>query len=102
MKEVKQPKRKKHRHLFLRLAVLAFIAYVVVALVDQQIQINAKTRELESLQQQIKVQAITNEDMQRIVEAGEGENSEYIERVARESLDLSHPGERVFINMAGN
>ena len=102
MKVIKQKKQGKARKIILRLAVLAFVAYVVVALVDQQMQISAKKQELEKLNEQIRIQEIENEDKRSIVESDDADNEEYIARVAREDLDFARPGERVFINIAGN
>lgn len=101
MKVMKRTKPKKQ--ILLRLAILAFAAYVVVALVDQQMQIRAKKQELESLQTQINIQEMKNEDIKRVIESGDEQNEEYIERAARgDNLNLAYPGERVFINIAGN
>ncbi len=94
--------RKKGKNIFLKLAVLAFCAYVIVTLVNQQVQISQKREVLDSLNQQISMQNIKNEQMKRVVESSEEENQTYIERVARESLDFAKQGERVFINIAGN
>lgn len=95
-------KQKKQKHLFLRLAVVAFAAYVVIALVDQQMQISAKKQQLASLDSQIRIQEIKNEDKRRVVESSDEDNQEYIERVAREDLDYAYAGERVFKIIAGN
>ena len=85
-------KRKKQRgSLLLKLAIFAFAAYIVFALVNQQVQINEKSQELADLQEQVETQKIKNE-----------ETKEYIERVAREDLDYAKPGERVFVNIAGD
>ena len=94
--------RKKGKNIFFKLAVLAFCAYVIVTLVNQQVQISQKREALDSLNQQISMQNIKNEQMKRVVESSEEENQTYIERVARESLDFAKQGERVFINIAGN
>lgn len=102
MKVVKQKRKGKAKSILLRLAVLAFVAYIVVVLVDQQVQISAKKEELEQLNEQIRIQEIENEDKRSIVESDDAENEEYIARVAREDLDFARPGERVFINIAGN
>ena len=45
---------------------------------------------------------IKNEDMKHALNADEEETKEYIERVAREDLDYAKPGERVFVNIAGD
>ena len=96
-------KRKKQRgSLLLKLAIFAFAAYIVFALVNQQVQINEKSQELAELQEQVETQKIKNEDMKHALNADEEETKEYIERVAREDLDYAKPGERVFVNIAGD
>ena len=96
-------KRKKQRgSLLLKLAIFAFAAYIVFALVNQQVQINEKSQELADLQDQVETQKIKNEDMKHALNAYEEETKEYIERVAREDLDYAKPGERVFVNIAGD
>ena len=99
MREVKTSKTKKS--FFLRLAVFVFICYIVVTLVNQQMQISAKREELDKVNQQIQVQELENEQLRDVLNSEDG-NQEYIERIARGDLDLAHPGERVFINIAGN
>ena len=88
--------------LLLKLAIFAFAAYIVFALVNQQVQINEKSQELADLQEQVETQKIKNEDMKHALNADEEETKEYIERVAREDLDYAKPGERVFVNIAGD
>ena len=96
-------KRKKQLgSLLLKLAIFAFAAYIVFALVNQQVQINEKSQELADLQEQVETQKIKNEDMKHALNADEEETKEYIERVAREDLDYAKPGERVFVNIAGD
>ena len=96
-------KRKKQRgSLLLKLAIFAFAAYIVFALVNQQVQIKEKSQELADLQEQVETQKIKNEDMKHALNADEEETKEYIERVAREDLDYAKPGERVFVNIAGD
>ena len=96
-------KRKKQRgSLLLKLAIFAFAAYIVFALVNQQVQINEKSQELADLQEQVETQKIKNEDMKHALNADEEETKEYIEREAREDLDYAKPGERVFVNIAGD
>ena len=96
-------KRKKQRgSLLLKLAIFAFAAYIVFALVYQQVQINEKSQEWADLQEKVETQKIKNEDMKHALNADEEETKEYIERVAREDLDYAKPGERVFVNIAGD
>ncbi len=100
MKVIKIKKQK--GGLLLRIAVFAFAVYTVVALVNQQVQISEKRQELASVKQQIQIQEIKNEDIKHALSTGANESSDYIERVAREGLNLAKPGERVFVNIAGN
>ena len=99
MQEVKTTKAKKS--FFLRLAVFVFICYVAVMLVNQQMQISEKRKALDDLNQAIKVQELQNDQLRDVLNSKDG-NQEYIERIARGDLDLANPGERVFINIAGN
>ncbi len=85
-----------------KLSVVAIIFYFVFMLFNQQLQINDKKRKLEQLTEKLQSQEIANSKL-RDFEGSEGEtNKDYIERVARENLDLSKKGERVFINVSGN
>lgn len=100
MKVIEQKKQK--RSLLLRLSILAFAVYVAAALFNQQVQIAEKRQQLDELKNQIKIQEIKNDDIKHALNSGENESSDYIERVAREGLDYAKPGERVFVNIAGN
>lgn len=88
--------------LVFKLSVVAIIFYFVFMLFNQQLQINDKKRKLEQLTEKLQSQEMANSKM-RDFEGADGEtNKDYIERVARENLDLSKKGERVFINVSGN
>jgi cell division protein FtsB len=96
-------KRKKSKNsILLKTAVFSFAVYIIFALVDQQIQITQKRQELATVNQKIATQQIKNEDIKHALNNGVNENKDYIERVARENLNLAKPGERVFVNVAGN
>lgn len=86
----------------LRFAIFIFAVYITVALVNQQMQIGEKKRQLTELKQQIRVQEIKNDDLKHSLSSGSNVDDEYIERVVREGLDYAKPGERVFVNIAGN
>lgn len=94
--------KKKKGSLLLRIAVFAFAVYVAVALFNQQLQISEKRQQLAEIKEQIQIQEIKNDDIKHALNSGENENSEYIERVAREGLNFAKPNERVFVNIAGN
>lgn len=95
-------KEKPKKSFLLRLAVFAFAAYLLIALVNQQITIQAKRRELAAAKQQIQIQEVKNEDLKHAFGSGTKKDSDYIERKAREELDYAKPGERVFVNIAGH
>lgn len=99
MRVIKKQKVKKS--ILLRFAILCLAVYVMAALINQQIQINQKRSELESLQSQIQVQEVKNEELRHTIDANEKDGSEYAERVAREELDYAKTGERVFIIISG-
>lgn len=88
--------------LILKIVVATFVFYIIFMLVNQQAQINNKKRDLDELTTKLQLQTIKNEELKKFSESTEGKNEEYIERIARESLDLSKKGERVFINISGN
>lgn len=99
MKVIQGKKQKKS--ILLRFAILTFSVYALVMLINQQVTISEKKQELVSVKQQIQIQEIQNEDLKSAISTGNKGNSDYIEKAAREGLDFSKPGERVFVNIAG-
>lgn len=99
-------KSRKKCNWILYVAVIAFSLYIVVTIVDQQIQINNAKTELEELNNKISIQKIKNEELKQVADAVDSDDmdsfSDYIEKVAREDLDYVKNGEVVFINIAGD
>lgn len=93
--------RKPKKSLLLRFAIFVFAVYAFAALVQQQVTISQKKQELASAQQQLQIQELKSDDLRSAVTSGKGGSSDYIEKAAREGLDFSKPGERVFVNIAG-
>ncbi|MBU3805850.1 MAG: septum formation initiator family protein [Candidatus Fournierella pullistercoris] len=79
--------------------VVAIFGYLVVGMVLNQVEINAKRQQLEAVQQQLDAQLAENEELSRILESGTDE--ELIERVARDKLGYARPNERVFVDATG-
>ncbi|MVB10342.1 Septum formation initiator [Caprobacter fermentans] len=100
MKVLENQKQKKS--FLLRLAVFIFGAYMLVALVNQQIEIQGKRQELTAAKQQIQIQEIKNDDLKQAFSTGADDERDYMERKAREELNYAKPGERVFVNIAGH
>lgn len=100
MKVIKKQKPKKR--ILLHLAIFIFAVYMFWGLVNQQIKISDKRRQLAQTKQQIQVQEIKNKDLENALKTGVDSSSDYIEQKARDELDYAKPGERVFVNIAGN
>ena len=90
------------KHLVLCGVALVFAVYSVISLVSLYSQIGQKKSELESINAQIEVQELKNEEMSELYNSSDEEFSRYIERIAREDLDYIKEGERVFVNVAGD
>lgn len=102
MREIKaQKKQKSTRNLLLGLAILVFCLYMLAAVVNQQMQIRSQKAKLQSIQSEIQVQEIKNSDIRHEL-ASEGQSSEYIARMASESLNMAKTGERIFICPGGD
>ena len=102
VEEVKLPKVKKKSYILLYVAVFAFAVYAVITLVNQYIEISDKKQQLAELNDQISVQEIKNEDIEKVKNYTGEELDEYIEKIAREELEYIGQGERVFVNISGD
>lgn len=93
-------KRKKNRKIFfLRISIFAILVYVSFILINNQMQLNQKKQELESLKLNIKMQDIKNEEIDSITNSPD--KNDYLKGVARSKLDLFEQGSRVFVNVSG-
>lgn len=101
IKEVKLPKVKKKSYILLYVAIFAFAVYAVITLVNQYVEISDKKQQLAELNNQILVQEIKNEDIEKVKNYTGEELDEYIEKIAREELEYIGQGERVFVNISG-
>ena len=73
--------RKQKSSFLLRIAIFAFSIYILAALVNQQVQIA---------------------QIRHVLEDSENQSDEYIEQYVRRELGYAKPGERIFVNIAGN
>ena len=88
---------------FLIIAVFVFLAvYAIISLTNINIQLDAKKQELKELENQIEVQELKNEEMERLNNYTGDELSDYIEQLARDELDYIKQGERIFVNVSGD
>jgi cell division protein DivIC len=93
--------KKSRKSVLLRLAIFVFSVYTLVLLIQQQTSIREKKQQLAAMEQQIQIQEIQNDDLKSALQSGEAGSGNYIEKAAREGLDYSKPGERVYVNIAG-
>lgn len=98
MKLLKKKRKFKIFHVF----VLGLVGYTTFTLINQQIQIDKKKKELENLSEQIEIQKIKNDQISEFANSDFEDQREYVERTARSDLDLSKKGEKVFVNISGN
>lgn len=89
-------KGRKRRSFILTLALLAVLGYFVITLINLQIEIKDKKQVLNDVNTQCQTQELKNKEYKQIIK--DGENSQYIERVARDVLGYVLPGERVYCN----
>lgn len=101
MKVIEGKKKRSKGRIILWIAVAAFLLYAIISFISQQVQISQKESQLNAIQQQLSVQNLENEELKDALDAGLGQSSEYIERIARKELDFAKPGERIFVNIAG-
>lgn len=88
--------------IIIKLVFLLFGFYLVCTLISQQKQINFRKKRLDEINNKIAIQNTKNEELKHFLNKAEEDNSEYLEHLARESLDLVKKGERVFVNISGN
>ncbi|NCC87782.1 MAG: hypothetical protein EOM05_07940 [Clostridia bacterium] len=87
--------KKKRSHSFiLTLSLIAIMGYFVITLVHLQIEIKDKKEIATQVNQQYKSQELKKEEFEQIL--NDGDQSKYIERVARDVLGYVLPGERVY------
>ena len=84
---------------FLRAGLVLIGGYLVAGLVFNQVDIAAKQKELQDLENQLEQQRQQNDELERVLESGS--DQDIIERVARDKLGYAKPNERVFIDVTG-
>lgn len=76
--------------------------YSMVSIIGIRSQIRERRAELEELKEQIAVQEIKNEEMQKLYDSTDSDFSALAEQIARDDLDYIKEGERVFVNVQGD
>lgn len=90
-------KNKKYRVDYLRVILIIGVVYFAVTFVKQQLSINEYNVKIESIKQDI---ALAEDKIEELNDTKSKVNdSEYIEKVAREELGLVKPYEKIFIDV---
>lgn len=101
IKEIKPKKIRKKRHILLYIAIIGFVFYAVITIINQSVEISKKRIELQNLQQQINVVEIQTQYLQKVQNYTGEELEKYIEKIAKEDMGYISEGERIFINVSG-
>ncbi len=92
-----KPQLKDKQSVSFRIALAALLVWVIVSLLQLQIEINDKRNDLADIQMQIVAQERINEDI-----TSDSENEDlYLEQQAR-NKGLAKPGEIIFKEVPGN
>lgn len=102
IKEIKTKKARKKKHILLYIAIIGFVFYAVITIINQSVQISKKRIELQNLQQQINVVEIQTQYLEKVQNYSGEELEKYIEKIAKEDMGYIGEGERIFINVAGD
>ncbi len=94
MKEIKIKKYK--GSILLRIALLVTFVFLVISIVNVQIQIAGKKSELEELNTQIATQSIINDGIRFDLEEYSNGDEKLIEDSARKEFGMAKNGEQVF------
>lgn len=95
---MKVVKNSKSKHNFsIKLCVFGIIGFFVVRIVDQQININAKYKELQQIQEKIQILETINQEL-REENQREKDVGEDVKKTARKRLDFAERSEKVFVN----
>lgn len=90
---VKKTKNRKHS-VILAVLFFALVCYFVATLISLQMQVRAQENTRDSLEAQYNQQVADNQELQQLIE--EGNESDYIEKIAREQYGYAKPDERVY------
>lgn len=88
--------------ILISVAAVAFLIYSMISIIGIQSQIRERKKELDELKEEITVQEIKNEDMQKLYDSTGSDFSALAEQIARDDLDYVKEGERVFVNVSGD
>ncbi len=87
---------KKNKKIYIKLLILAIAIYVIYTLFNQQQTLNQYNQESKELASQIEEQKEYKEELAKKKE--DVTSLDFIEKKAREMLDMYYPNERVYVD----
>lgn len=94
-------KRKNRKHsIILGVLFCALVCYFVATLISLQTKVRAEENSLEDLKASYQQQLNENAELEMIIE--NGNESDYIEKVAREQYGYAKPDERVYFDSSAS
>ncbi len=91
-------KRRRLRYFVIAVAVVGFVIYSAITIINQNVLISQKRTQLKELNEQINVYEIQAEYLENVQNLSGEDQKEYIEKIAKENGYVSD-GERIFINV---
>lgn len=82
----------------LALGAFALAGYFAITLIQLQIEISEKKEALAQVQALYNEKIAENKELEKVIEGGN--EDEYIERIARDSLGYVKPGEKVYYDIS--
>lgn len=100
MAESQKPVEKKKRSssFILTLAIIALIGYFVISLISLQMEKSEKAQQVAQAQVTLQQKQEQNDKLENVLT--DGDESAYIERIARDVLGYVLPGERVYYDIS--
>ena len=89
-------KNRKKNTLVKYICIIIVLFYVAYILINQQLTLNDYTKTSDNLSAQIEAQVSNKEDLQK--EKENIDSLEFIEKMAREKLDMYYPNEKIYID----
>ncbi len=98
MRKNKDRTKKRKTSFLLALGAFALAGYFAITLIQLQIEISEKKETLAQVQAQYNEKIAENKELEKVIEGGN--EDEYIERIARDSLGYVKPGEKVYYDIS--
>ncbi|MFA9381314.1 MAG: septum formation initiator family protein [Acetanaerobacterium sp.] len=86
--------------LIIKLGIFAVCAFSILTTIRIQLDVSARGRELDTLNNQIVGQTLKNKEILKLVESTDDDG--YMERMARGRWGYVYPQERVYVDISGN